>query len=153
LTTLFIRQWYSMITEIIVALLSLIFLLNLFLMYGSNKKNISNNKDLMAVKPDKRIPCPLCGNKLNPGEKLHSELVRKKGEKTTGTLYIYGCPHCYPRSLPEKKSAPKKCPVCHRKMEKNDYATGYYRELPEGRKRAHVTGCVKCRTGRTSNRQ
>jgi hypothetical protein len=90
---------------------------------------------------DKR-PCPLCGSRLGPGERVHSVVFATKTEDKI--MEISGCPHCRPPATLRRV-----CPVCKKDLRPSDVVTArvFERRNASGPKKTHVhvLGCPRCR--------
>lgn len=84
-------------------------------------------------------PCPLCGERLNAGEKVHSVLYPGKPDSL---MEIHGCPHC------ENGGNRRICPVCKKSMPDGSVLIARVFEKP-GKKHVHVLGCTGCYSGRS----
>jgi predicted nucleic acid-binding Zn ribbon protein len=91
------------------------------------------------VPPEK--PCPLCGEPLKPGERVHSVLYPGKPDRI---MEIYGCPHCEGAGSENKR----RCPVCRNEMPPEDLVIARVFEKP-GKTHVHVLGCSSCYSGRS----
>jgi hypothetical protein len=85
----------------------------------------------------KRIPCPLCGSRLGPAQKLHSVAYPAGREKI---MHIHGCPHCAPPAV----GVPRRCPVCGKAIPPDGFAVGRMWERG-GKLHLHITGCTVCK--------
>ncbi len=90
-----------------------------------------------------RPPCPLCGSRLGPGERVHSVVFATKTEDKI--MEISGCPHCRPPA-----SLRRVCPVCKKDLRPSDVVTArvFERKNAEGPRKTHVhvLGCPRCRS-------
>ena len=86
-------------------------------------------------------PCPLCGERLADGEKVHSVLYPGEPDRL---MEIYGCPHCRTQNSPNSR----RCPVCRQQMPADDYLIARVFEKP-GKTHVHVLGCGNCYKGRS----
>jgi len=91
-----------------------------------------------------REPCPLCGEPLESGSRVHSQLLPGKDDRIA---HVWGCPRCWPPNELYRRT----CPVCRAPLEPAAFVTGrMWEPRPErGRKRAHLhlLGCPRCRVG------
>ena len=88
--------------------------------------------------------CPLCGEPLQKGERVHSLLF--PGGKEDSIMHIYGCPYCYAEH-PRRNPAPLKkrnCPSCRSPLDPGDYVYARVYKKPY---KTHVSiiGCTRCR--------
>jgi len=91
-----------------------------------------------ATAEGKRIPCPLCGSRLGPAQKLRSVAYPAGKEKI---MHIYGCPYCAP---PAAVGVPRRCPVCGGAIPIDGFAVGRMWER-SGKLHLHITGCTVCK--------
>lgn len=89
----------------------------------------------------KRSPCPLCGNLLQPGERVHSVVYPGKGDRL---VEIYGCPYCYPPNHAHRRY----CPSCKRELEGDELVFARLFDN-SGKAHVHVNGCKVCMRRRT----
>jgi len=96
----------------------------------------------VAEAPD-RQPCPLCGSRLGPGERVHSVVFATKTDDKI--MEISGCPHCRPPATLKRQ-----CPVCKKELRPVDVVTArvFERKSETGAKKTHVhvLGCPRCRS-------
>lgn len=94
-----------------------------------------------------RQPCPLCGSRLGPGERVHSVVFATK--TTDKIMEISGCPHCRPPATLRRQ-----CPVCKKELRPVDVVTArvFERKDAQGPKKTHVhvLGCPRCRSGQAN---
>lgn len=102
------------------------------------RRDPMKRKDKRPAGPNSRT-CPLCKTVLVPGELVKSAVFPGKKDKMT---HIFGCPHCYPPNLEDKRV----CPVCLKEVPRDGYVIARMFETP-GRKHVHVLGCTGCRIG------
>ncbi|MDC7224788.1 MAG: hypothetical protein PQJ60_13665 [Spirochaetales bacterium] len=143
-----------MVTEIVVLLLLLTILVVLVILM-SDRKDRSRERgekagDLGDFKTGKGklfgTKCPLCGEWLEPGEKVHSHLYPGKPD---GMMHIFGCPRCY-SGHPDRGGrggSGRICPYCHESLGPEDYVIARVFERPD-KTQVHVLGCTICRDKR-----
>jgi hypothetical protein len=128
--------------QIIVLILSIfIALALLYFLFSSNKLSGRNSVKQKAPPSETKTgrPCPLCGELLTNGEKVHSVIYPGKPDKL---MEIYGCPHC--KSTSDKR----RCPVCKKIMDADYVLIARVFEKP-GKTHVHVLGCSGCYSGRS----
>lgn len=81
--------------------------------------------------------CPLCGSRLERGERVHSVFYPAPGDTLAE---IHGCRYC----TGENPEADRFCPVCRRKLPPGEHVTARVFKRPE-KTHIHVIGCEGCR--------
>lgn len=142
-----------MVTEFVVIGVLLIILLALVLMLsGKGKREQDLPDSIPFAESDSKVgnfygsKCPLCGEFLPRGERVHSHLFSGKPD---GMMHILGCPHCYkdhPRGSGHVSNI-RVCPYCHDSLGPEDYVIARVFEKP-GKTQVHVLGCTICRDKR-----
>ena len=107
-----------------------------------------------------REPCPICGSRLEKGQRIRSVVFRDDPNSTREHMvHIFGCPYC----CPPTGTARRQCPVCRQTIPPEGYLVGRMwekrgpaRGVPEDgstavsaqrrRTHLHVLGCTECRT-------
>lgn len=89
-------------------------------------------------------PCPLCGARLQRGERVHSVVFKKSAEDQS--MEIFGCPYCW-KDHPSgggKHRYARTCPVCRKELDTSEpvFARVFRRQ---DRSHVHVLGCRRCR--------
>lgn len=97
-------------------------------------------------------PCPLCGELLKPGERVHTIVfsgepegrrLRDRERPADSMVHMFGCPYCYPANGNHRRI----CPVCKEELADDGYVIArMFEKRP--RNHVHVLGCTRCRTGR-----
>ncbi|MDC7219300.1 MAG: hypothetical protein PQJ59_05130 [Spirochaetales bacterium] len=138
-------------TEItVIILLLFVLVILIFLMSGKKK---SPKRDEWIIREEESpiknafgSKCPLCGQWLEKGEKVHSHLYPGKPD---GMMHIFGCPHCYQGHPDEggRGGSGRICPFCHETLGPKDYVIARVFEKP-GKTQVHVLGCTICRDRR-----
>ena len=85
--------------------------------------------------------CPVCGVVLEGGQKIRSAIFPGGDGRV---CHIFGCPSCLSHDLP---SARRTCPVCKRKLTKEEYLVARVFERQGRKSHVHILGCVHCRMG------
>ncbi len=140
-----------MVTEIaVIALLLIILLLLLIFLTGKKEKP---SRDEWIIREEEETPaksfgtrCPLCGEWLNRGERVHSHLYPGKPD---GLMHIFGCPRCY-HGHPDsggRGGEGRICPYCGESLGPDDYVIARVFNKP-GKTQVHVLGCTICRERR-----
>jgi hypothetical protein len=135
---------------VVIVLLGVLIIL-MIVMTGRDKKTPSDQQwnvreEETATRNPFGTKCPLCGEWLKPGEKVHSHLYPGKPD---GMMHIFGCPHCY-KGHPDtggKGGQGRICPYCHDSLGPDDYVIARVFEKP-GKTQVHVLGCSICRDKR-----
>jgi uncharacterized protein with PIN domain len=112
----------------------------LFLLLAGPKR--TRDPEPVVIEGPERQPCPLCGSRLGPGERVHSTVFATKTEDKI--MEISGCPHCRPPA-----SLKRLCPVCKKELRPQDIVTArvFERTGASGKKtHVHVLGCPRCRS-------
>ncbi len=132
------------LSVIVVLILSaVIFLLILALRKngrGSSKGRISSEEELEEARP-KGTNCPLCGELLTEGRKVHSEIFPGKD---FDLMRIYGCPYCRNGDSAHKR----RCPYCKEVVPSGGYVMAQVYRKPYKPPHVHVYGCTRCKHGR-----
>ncbi|NNM54464.1 MAG: hypothetical protein HKM05_07060 [Spirochaetales bacterium] len=118
-----------------------------FLLLSTRTRRQKNPSRESGLTPQPKGPyrsCPLCGELLQPGQKVRSSVFATA--TADKIMEIYGCPFC-----DEAKTAnpPQKrhCPVCHQILRPGEVVTARVFERQDGRKtHVHVLGCPRCRS-------
>lgn len=116
----------------------LILMLLLFYLFKTRNKQVEIPK---VEKPVSNRHCPLCGEPLVSGERVHSVLYPGKPDSM---MEIYGCPYC---EKPDAKNK-RRCPVCKKELPSDAVIIARVFEKP-GKKHVHVLGCTLCYSGRS----
>lgn len=128
-----------MTTILVAVLLALVTAVLLFALVGPRRTPVPQ----AVPEEPARQPCPLCGSRLGPGERLHSVVFATKTEDKI--MEISGCPHCRPPAR-----IPRVCPVCKKELRAADVVTArvFERKNETGAKKTHVhvLGCPRCRS-------
>jgi len=109
------------------------------------KKKTDDETDEELI--DERRPCPMCGKKLNRGERVHSVIYSQGEDKL---MNIFGCPWCY-GSHPAGSREPRRerhCPSCGVTLKEGSFAVARVFERPGRKTHIHVLGCPVCRHSR-----
>ncbi|MBI9107734.1 MAG: hypothetical protein JEZ04_13385 [Spirochaetales bacterium] len=141
---------------IVLVLSAIIALLLLYYLFSSREHSDEENKQrkgktgqdrTIEKNTDRSVgkPCPLCGELLMRGERVHSVIYPGKSDKL---MEIFGCPYCEKPSAPNKR----KCPVCGNQMEDGNVLIARVFDKP-GKTHVHVLGCSTCYSGRTRIRK
>ena len=127
--------------EILVALAlaALLALLVLVLRLGRNRDAGSSDPDPVQDPPESRR-CPLCGEDLAPGERVHSTLTHGSD---FDFMEIQGCRHCW---LDGRH--PRRCPACSAALPDDALVLARVYRREGRRPRVEVYGCTVCRPGR-----
>ncbi len=141
-----------MVAEVSVILLLLIVLLVLIFLLGGRKGPEKGDEWVVREEESESraklfgTRCPLCGEWLNPGERVHSHLYPGKPD---GLMHIFGCPRCY-QGHPDKGGrggSGRICPYCKESLGPEDYVIARVFQKP-GKTQVHVLGCTICRERR-----
>lgn len=124
---------------IVLSLLVLIALLLFIYLFSSRKQAENRRKKVPQTDEKAGKHCPLCGELLTNGERIHSVIYPGEPDKL---MEIYGCPHC------ESKPGKRKCPVCKKTMAADSILIARVFEKP-GKTHVHVLGCSSCYSGRS----
>jgi hypothetical protein len=90
-----------------------------------------------AESDDNRRSCPLCGSKLERGERVRSVFYPSPGDTLAE---IHGCRYCDGPGA----TRPRRCPVCREIVPKTGYVIARVFKRP-GKTHVHVLGCTGCR--------
>ena len=137
-----------MITEIVIIILLLGVLLFLIISTARNKNRYKSDimieTEDLSLNYEKTTECPLCGQELRRGERVHS-VVYNRGEDRL--MNIYGCPWCY-KDHPAGYRQPhrdRNCPSCGTPLKEGSFAVARVFERPGRKVHVHVLGCPVCR--------
>lgn len=92
--------------------------------------------------------CPLCGEHLPRGNRVHSVLYPGK---EFDLMRIYGCRHCWaghPSPAPDGTIHTRRCPYCGDDIPENGYVMAQVYKKPYRKTHVHVYGCTVCKPGR-----
>lgn len=90
--------------------------------------------------------CPLCGEHLPGGTKVHSILYPGTD---FGLMRIYGCRHCWEGLSGDRKPEhSRKCPYCGDTLPVSGYVMARVYQKPYRRTHVQVYGCTVCKPGR-----
>ena len=140
-----------MVTEIgVIAVLLVVLILLLIFLTG---KKESPQRDEWTIREEEEpvksafgTHCPLCGEWMKRGERVHSHLYPGKPD---GMMHIFGCPHCY-HGHPDsggRGGEGRTCPYCGERLGPEDYIIARVFEKP-GKTQVHILGCTICRERR-----
>ncbi len=97
-------------------------------------------KERRTDEPRRPRDCPLCGSRLQQGERVRSIVYRGGEEQLT---HLFGCPYCYGSGR-----RPRRCPVCRTELPAEGFVIAkMWRSA--GRTHVHVLGCTECRRTRS----
>jgi predicted nucleic acid-binding Zn ribbon protein len=117
----------------------------LFVGFGVGRSATGRNgKKIESGQAGAPKTCPVCAARLPNGERVRSSAFPSVDGKDR-LMHIYGCPYCLDLDSPRKRV----CPVCGRKLEKNQYLVARMFEKP-ARSHVHVLGCMTCRGPRSA---
>jgi len=134
------------IIVLILSILIAMFLLYFLLSSKKHKEHGSEEKPGPEAEKRRGKPCPLCGELLSAGERVHSVIYPGKPDKL---MEIFGCPHCETEPQARKAGPNKrKCPVCKQTMAADSVLIARVFDKP-GKTHVHVLGCSDCYSGRT----
>ncbi len=96
--------------------------------------------------PVKRRPrsCPLCGQDLQEGERVHSLVF---GSTSVRKMEIYGCPWCYQRHPQASHFLGKDkrvCPTCKERLAQDDFVAATLIQEKDKKAQVKVLGCPRC---------
>jgi uncharacterized protein with PIN domain len=141
-------------TEVLFAVI-FIFVLSTLAILLWNWKNSDGRPGGDSEKPDgdpdfipKGSDCPLCGEHLPRGTRVHSVVFPGK---EFDLMRIYGCRHCW--SGHSAAAAPeaihtRRCPYCNDEIPENGYVMAQVYRKPYRKTHVHVYGCTVCSPGR-----
>ncbi|MCK5250808.1 MAG: hypothetical protein KAJ98_12635 [Spirochaetaceae bacterium] len=92
--------------------------------------------------------CPLCGEHLPGGTRVHSVLFPGK---EFDLMRIYGCRHCWSGHAsadPSHQLHSRRCPYCGDRIPENGYVMAQVYHKPYRKTHVHVYGCTVCKPGR-----
>lgn len=92
--------------------------------------------------------CPLCGEHLPRGTRVHSVLFPGK---EFDLMRIYGCRHCWSghaSASPSHRIHSRRCPYCGEEIPENGYVMAQVYRKPYRKTHVHVYGCTVCKPGR-----
>ncbi len=92
--------------------------------------------------------CPLCGEHLPRGTRVHSVLFPGK---EFDLMRIYGCRHCWEGHASADLSASlnsRRCPSCGDTIPEGGYVMAQVYNKPYRKTHVHVYGCTVCKPGR-----
>ena len=84
--------------------------------------------------------CPLCGTRLNRGERVHTAAFPGKDERI---VYVYGCPNCYDKLNSRSSQRKRRCPVCRKTLQGDDHLKGRIL-MGEEKNLLKISGCSHC---------
>ena len=115
-----------------------------FLLRTRNSESGGKTKPGSGTRSPDGKPCPLCGEILLTGERVHSVLYPGKPDSL---MEIHGCRYCEGEGAGRKRI----CPVCKKEVPSDGVVIARVFEKP-GKKHVHVLGCSGCYSGRTKLR-
>ncbi|MCD6343824.1 MAG: hypothetical protein J7L76_08555 [Spirochaetaceae bacterium] len=92
--------------------------------------------------------CPLCGEHLPRGTRVHSVLFPGK---EFDLMRIYGCRHCWEGHASADLSGSlnsRQCPSCGETIPEGGYVMAQVYSKPYRKTHVHVYGCTVCKPGR-----
>ena len=143
-----------MTTEILYALIFiLVFSTLAIILWSWKSRNDQQRRD--SGKPDEDInvlkggsDCPLCGEHLPRGTRVHSVLFPGK---EFDLMRIYGCRHCWSgHTLADISGSlhSRRCPSCGESIPEGGYVMAQVYNKPYRKTHVHVYGCTVCKPGR-----
>jgi len=112
----------------------------------NRERNRHPDEDFDSVSDGK--DCPLCGEHLPRGDRVHSVLFPGK---EFGLMRIYGCRHCWEGHALADSRAPgnsRRCPSCGADIPDGGYVMAQVYNKPYRKTHVHVYGCTVCKPGR-----
>ena len=112
----------------------------------SSRESPSDSKDFHEIL--ETSSCPLCGEPLPPGEKVHSVLFPGK---EFGLMRIYGCTNFWsghPRARETGTRYKRRCPSCGESLPDSGYVMARVYDKENRKTHVQVYGCTLCQIGR-----
>ena len=140
-------------TEILYAVIFILVFSTLAILLWSWKGQggSARNEDMQPDYPEAGAggtDCPLCGEHLPRGTKVHSVLFPGK---EFDLMRIYGCRHCWSGHALADLSArqhSRRCPCCGESIPEEGYVMAQVYNKPYRKTHVHVYGCTVCKPGR-----
>jgi len=141
-------------TEILIAVIFVLVLSTLaVLLWSWKNRDDRRNRGMNSSDSDFEFPsggsdCPLCGEHLPRGNRVHSVLYPGK---EFDLMRIYGCRCCWedhPSSTPEVSFHVRRCPYCGDDIPEGGYVMAQVYNKPYRKTHVHVYGCTVCKPGR-----
>ncbi len=143
-----------MSVEILVALILILLLgVLVILIWGwkAGEKSVSkdavNGADWEFEESPSGTQCPLCGEFLPRGMRVHSVVYPGR---EFDLMRIYGCPNCRSDGPGNADRVLRKryCPYCGEKLPADGYVMAQVYRKPYKKPHVHVYGCTVCKPGR-----
>ncbi|MCK5735606.1 MAG: hypothetical protein KAH21_03965 [Spirochaetaceae bacterium] len=113
---------------------------------SSEKREGSSDSSFDSVSTG--TDCPLCGEHLPKGNRVHSVLFPGK---EFDLMRIYGCRHCWEGHAMADLSRDlhsRRCPSCGETIPEGGYVMAQVYNKPYRKTHVHVYGCTVCKPGR-----
>jgi len=142
-------------TETLYAVIFILVLSTLAVLLWSWKNRDSGKSGKTAALSDdgfesvsRGTDCPLCGEHLPRGTKVHSVLFPGK---EFDLMRIYGCRYCWsghPMADISDSQNSRRCPSCGETIPDGGYVMAQVYNKPYRKTHVHVYGCTVCQPGR-----